>query len=248
VFVTLDDRVTVAGVVESNRHLVLCSPVEKTLVAEIFVAPGADVELGAPILRFADLQNWALELEKKDQQVKLLLEKAATYERLEKQGAQSKLSSMEYRTQANTLTLEADALKKQVENLTLRAPFAGKITDILVTEYQSVAVGTPIAALSAMDGKVIRCFIPENRFSEVQVGQPVAIKSNLYNYLHYAVYYGEVKNFDSYATHATEQPSFETFIKIVNDNNGVEMLKVGSTASCDIIVARRPLYELFLKK
>jgi multidrug resistance efflux pump len=206
------------------------------------------VKEGDPLIRFQDLQNWDLELQKKKNQVALLLEKAATYERLEKQGAQSKLSSMEYRTEANTLTIEATELEQMVKNLTLRAPFAGKVTDVLVKEYQSVAVGTPLAALSAMDGKVLRCLVPENRFSEIEVGQSVAIKSNLYNYLHYSVYYGTVKSFDSYATHLTNQPSFETYIKVLDENDGAKMLKIGSTASCDIIVARRPLYELFLKK
>lgn len=247
IYVQIDDRVIVEGVVESNHHVVLRSPLEKTLVADILVEPGSDVRAGQELMTFRDLSNWRLDLEKKKRRVTLLLEKAETYEKLSKQGAQSALSTKEYRTEADTLLIEVKALEREVEKLTLRAPFAGRVTDVLIKEHMNVAVGTELVALSAMDEKVIRCHIPENRFSLLQEGQRVAIKSNLYNYLHYTVYRGEVKKFPEYATHLTGQATYETYIKILPDDGGVDKLPIGSTASCEIVVERRPLYELFLK-
>lgn len=257
IFVKIDDRVIVNGVVESSHHVILRSPLEKTLIEDIKIKPGSDVRAGQELLTFRDLNNWRLELEKIRRRVIMLTEKAEIYESLNKKGAQSTLSAKELKTEAETLRIEAKSLEQQVEKLTLRAPFSGRITDVLVKEHMNVAVGTELVALSAMDEKVIRCFVPENRYSLLREGQTVAIKSNLYNYLHYTVYRGVVKNFSQYGTRGQDtsdaaasaaMPVFETFIKVLDDDHGAEMLKVGSTAACEIVVERRPLYELFLKK
>ena len=300
VFCKIDDRIIVIGVVESTRHVLLRSSIDKTLIEKILVEPGKDVEEGQPLIVFRDLDNWKLELEKTRLQIdknrlqlqktSILLaktigqmetkrEKADTYEKLNKEGAQAALAAKELRTEADSLEKDAEALKKdvdlmakdvslmeanakgleqQIARLTLRAPFKGRVTDVLVREPMNVTVGTELLALSAMDDKVVRCFVPENRADRLEDGLNVTIKSNLYNYLHYSVFRGKVKKHYPYGTRAPDgapvpaiateaMPTYETFITIGPENNGPQMLKVGSTVTCEIIVERQPLYKLFIK-
>ena len=44
---------------------------------------------------------------------------------------------------------EIAALRDKVDRLTLRAPFTGRITELMVKPYAKMEIGTPLVALSA---------------------------------------------------------------------------------------------------
>lgn len=240
----VEDRIVVDGVVESDNYVTLRSPLDDTLIENILVEPGADVKSGQALLNLQDLKSWRNELEKKEKRLEYITEKADVYQKLRKEGAQSGLITKDSQNEANILEIEIRALKENVGRLTLRAPFAGKITEVMVKPYSHVEVGTPLAKLSAMDEKIIRCQIPESRFPFLRQDQTVAVKSNLYNYFKWKIYSGKVKSYYSYASHENEKPTYET--KIVLTGEGRDLLTIGSTARCEILVEDRPLIELLL--
>lgn len=251
-YIKVEDRIVVDGAVESDNQVILRSPLDDTLLDDIFVKPGDDVAKDAPLVRFRDLQNWRQELERKQKRYELLKEKAEIYVKLHGEGAQSGLTAKDMVNESQTLEFEIAALRDKVDRLTLRAPFTGRITELMVKPYAKMEIGTPLVALSAMDVKVIRCEVPEARFPYLRKGQPVAIKSNLYHYLTFRIYTGEVKSFYTYASSASAnpangarpEPSYET--KIALTGEAKELLTIGSTASCEILVEDQPLYRLFL--
>ncbi len=244
IFIKIEDRIVVNGIIESDNHLIMRSALEDKLVKTVLVKPGQSVKHGEALVELEDLGNWRVELERTQSQYDLAKEKAEVYSNLKNKGAQSGLSAKTYENQAKILEIEIKSLKQQIDRLTVRAPFDGKITEVMVKKSEKVDIGTPIVALSAMDEKIVRCNVPEARFPYLQLGQKVAIKSNLYNYFTFEIYTGVVKTFDAYASHTTKEPVFETKIKVTG--KGAEILKVGSTAQCEIIVEKQPLYALLL--
>lgn len=242
--IKVEDRIVVDGVVESDNQVILRSPLDDTLLADILVKPGDDVEKGAPLAKLQDLRNWQRELDKSQKRLELLREKSTIYTKLHGEGAQSGLTAKDMQNEAQTLEIEIKALQDNVDRLTIRAPFAGRITELMVKPYAKMEIGTPIVSLSAMDDLVIRCQVPETRFPYLQKGQPVAIKSNLYSYFVFQIYTGEVKSFYTYASNSAGGPTYETKIALTGEARN--MLRIGSTASCEILVENQPLYRLFL--
>ncbi len=250
--IKVEDRIVVDGVVESDNQVVLRSPLDETLLEDIFVHPGDDVKKGAPLVQFRDLLNWRQDLDRKHKRQDLLKEKADIYVKLHGEGAQSGLTAKDMVNESQTLEFEIAALQDKVDRLTLRAPFDGRVTELMVKPYAKMEIGTPLLALSAMDEKVIRCQVPESRFPYLHKGQPVAIKSNLYNYFTFQIYTGEVKSFYTYASNPAlagsanplQGPAYET--KIALTGEAKDRLTIGSTASCEILVENQPLYRLLL--
>lgn len=240
--IKVEDRIVVDGTVESDNQAVLRSPLDDTLLEEIFVKSGEDVAKAAPLMRFQDLQSWRLELEKKQKRLEFVHDKAAVYIKLRNEGAQSGLTTRDFVNEEQTLEIEIKTLQERVERLTLRAPFAGRVTDLMIKPFTNVSIGTPLIALSAMDEKVIRCQVPQSRFPYLRVNQPVAIKSDQYPHTKYKVFTGTVKSFYPYASTNTQEPLYETKILLTED--APKVLPIGSTATCEILVDAQPLYWL----
>lgn len=241
----VEDRITVENVrIESSRQVILRSPLKETLIKSIHIKTGHEVREGDPLIEFEDLQNWRTDLAKKKNQLEFIREKADVYTRLRAEGAQSGLSAKDITTEANALQIEIDGLEERVGRLTLKAPFNGTITELPVKEYESVEIGTPLLSLAAMNEKIIRCHVPEDRFQYLRVGQRVAIKSNQYSYFSFKIFEGEVAAFHSFASHEGQVIRYETEILLLGEAE--ELLPVGSSATCDIIVEERPLYELLM--
>ena len=241
----VEDRITVENVrIESRRQVILRSALKETLIKNIHIKTGAEVREGDPLIEFEDLQNWRTELAKKKNQLEFVREKAEVYVRLRAEGAQSGLSTKDMTTEANALQIEIEGLEERVGRLTLRAPFNGTVTELPVKEYESVGIGTPLLSLAAMNDKIIRCFVPEDRYQYLRKDQHVAIKSNQYSFFSFKIFEGKVASFHSFASHDGQDVRYETEILLVGEAQ--ELLPVGSTATCDIIVEERPLYELFI--
>lgn len=245
IFLQIEDRIVVDGVVEAGQHAVLTSPLEKTLIKKILVSAGDNVTCGQPLVIFDDLHGWGHELGKKRPRLQFLEQRAVSIEKLNSQGAISSLQAKEARLEATTLRVEIASLEENLARLTFSAPFTGRITSIIAKPFQKVEIGSELIALSAMKLKVIRCKVPEDRFASLQKGQPVAIKSKLFNYLRYDIYHGSVASFDAYGARDAGKLSFESVIRL--NKEAENALKVGTTARCEIITDRRPLYQLLMK-
>lgn len=244
--VRIEDRIVVAGVVECEQQAVLASPLKETLVEKVHVESGDRVKKGQVLLSLQDLQGWRRALERKEIRHRYLGEKLKRLEKLRRQGAEAGMTVAETELEHKTLGVEIQALRENSSLLTLKAPFDGVITSRMAKRGQSVFVGTPLLALASMGRKVVECSIPESRVASLKVGQSVAIKSNMFNYLRYDVYGGKVSAFDRYGVKEKDGVTFEATIAL--DDESSKALKVGTTARCEIIVDRTPLYLLVLER
>lgn len=243
--VEVSDRIVIDGEIESAKQLDLTSPLGSTLVGKVLIEVGENVKRGQALLEFQDLGNWRLEKVRKTQRADFLAHRLKVYDKLHKMGTASELKMRELKTEEANLRTEIAALENNINRLTLRAPFAGRVTKLLVAEYTNVNIGTPLLTISDMREKVIRCFVPEDRFAQLRDGLKVAIKSNMLNFLKYDVYQGEVIAHHAYMSRAEQRISYETVIGI--DGAGQEKLRIGGTATCEIITDKQPLYTLIFR-
>lgn len=245
VLVEVEDRIVVDGQVVAETQATLASPLEKVLVQSVGVEPGTVVEAGQVLVVFADLQGWRLALAEQEKRLAFWTGKAKAMAALERQGAGAGLTTREACLQQETLELSIAALRAKVARLSLRAPFAGQVTAVHIDPGASVAIGTELITLVDPATKVVRCGVPENRVVELRRGQQVAIKSTYLNYLRHRVFQGTVGPFSPFGEETAESHLFETTVLL--DADGREVLKVGTSAQCEIVVSAQPLYQLLLK-
>jgi membrane fusion protein (multidrug efflux system) len=76
-----------------------------------------------------------------------------------------------------TSEAEASALRAQIENKVVQAPFAGKVGIRAVNLGQYLAPGTPVTTISAGGQVYVDFSLPQEQLSVVRIGTPVAFGS-----------------------------------------------------------------------
>lgn len=243
--IRVQDRVVVPGIVETDRQVILTSPLEKAIVKEIKVESGDNVEKGQILIEFSDLPGFRhalakarasiFHLERQIGQLKPL------YERKLVQG--EKLWDLE--AELDKVKVEADELAEKCERLQVKAPDAGKIINVFVKPYELADVGRQLVSIAVESGKLIRCRVPEKRVETVHPGEKVTIKSEFYNFIKHNVYHGVVTEVSPFGIQENGGIYYETLLRITAGN---EQLRVGSAVQCEIIVDEVRFIELFFEQ
>ncbi|MDJ1485437.1 efflux RND transporter periplasmic adaptor subunit [Cytophagaceae bacterium YF14B1] len=86
------------------------------------------------------------------------------------------------RTQLSIRSTQAQIkqLKKQLDNTTITAPFAGIITSKTVEKGSVVSVGSPIATLVDISQLKLVVNIPENAVNQFHIGQTISVNTEVY--------------------------------------------------------------------
>ncbi|MDJ1473016.1 efflux RND transporter periplasmic adaptor subunit [Xanthocytophaga flava] len=86
------------------------------------------------------------------------------------------------RTQLSIRSTQAQIkqLKKQLDNTTITAPFAGIITSKTVEKGSVVSVGSPIATLVDISQLKLVVNIPENAINQFHTGQTISVNTEVY--------------------------------------------------------------------
>ncbi|MBN1258081.1 MAG: HlyD family efflux transporter periplasmic adaptor subunit [Planctomycetes bacterium] len=252
-FFTLEDKVKTSGVVEAANQIVVRSAVEKTIVEAIHYQNGDKVTQGSPVVTFADLQGLETQVKKLKLHLEFLQEQLQRAKRLQSEGAGSSLKVEELTNEIREEEIALEELRTQQERLVARAPFDGNITNIHVKLQERAEIGKPLFTLFGTGDKIIRCIVPEQDFDYLAIGQEVQIKSQLYNYLRYQIYNGRVLSISKYGKHAVELSDPDNYdeLKIyytvlVELLDGQDKLAVGSSAMCEIIIERRPVFYIIV--
>jgi RND family efflux transporter MFP subunit len=160
-------------------------------VMGVYVDVGTAVEAGDLIARL-DPEDYRLEMESARatyREAKAAAENAkAEFQRLKTLYANDNASLSAYdraRTAYETSQSRAEAAKRQLDlaekRLTytrLTAPASGSIADKRVQEGENVAVGQPVARLTAGDRLEVQVQVPESRISQLSVGQSATVRTS----------------------------------------------------------------------
>jgi HlyD family secretion protein len=71
---------------------------------------------------------------------------------------------------------QAAALQAQIDKLTLRAPLSGVVLKRSIEPGEVVAPGASLMSLADTANLYITVYVPENRYGQIKVGQPVVVK------------------------------------------------------------------------
>ena len=209
------------------------------------VISGSKLEAARLNLRRAELAAETVAQRLRDQLRDLVYQHhdtAANIAEVEAQVARQQRSLKHQLVQAR---LELSALKVSQQRLTIRAPFSGRVVGIQASTSQRVEIGTDLITLSGNEPKLIKCRVPESRFSEIKLGQSALIKSDLYNYLRHEIYRGKVHFVATHGVYDGTEIFYDVSIVITE---GHDVLRVGSGALCEIQVGQQSAIMLLVGK
>lgn len=171
-------EVNAIGTGIANNSIQLIAPSSEFLV-ELNVNEGKKVAQGEVIARLNDVQQKArvAELEA------VLSEQKRQLERLKNLAttqatAQSLLD--EQQTRVNSTLAQLDTARKQLQDMTIRAPFAGHLGLRQVSRGAYINAGTVITTLDDMQQLRVEFRIAERYLAEVAVGMPITVTNIAY--------------------------------------------------------------------
>jgi membrane fusion protein (multidrug efflux system) len=171
-------EVSAIGTGIANNSIQLIAPSSEFLV-ELNVNEGKKVAQGEVIARLNDVQQKArvAELEA------VLSEQKRQLERLKNLAttqatAQSLLD--EQQTRVNSTLAQLDTARKQLQDMTIRAPFAGHLGLRQVSRGAYINAGTVITTLDDMQQLRVEFSIAERYLAEVAVGMPLTVTNIAY--------------------------------------------------------------------
>ncbi len=158
---------------EAERHVDVVSRTQG-LVETILVEEGDRVQEGQPL---AQLDTDALELTLQEREVNMnSLE--SNYNRSRELLEQELLSSQEFeqtKFQYEAAQTQYESAKLQLAYATVRSPFAGIITELLIEVGNLVNANDAVFRTADLDPLLARIFVPEKDIGQVRPGQSVRI-------------------------------------------------------------------------
>ncbi len=245
IFFKVERKIISRGMVESRRQVLLRSPVKDTIVKTIHKKSGEMVKKNELIIEFLDIAGYENKAAQIRVQIRSLQKKLDQHRFLGKGGgvAQSEIEALEYKAQEMNLQLKDLMDKHQLYSI--RAPFDGKLIKVYIGPYEKANIGTELCTLSAEDDKIIKCMVPEKSYSYLKCNQRVKIKSQMYNYLKYAIYSGVLEEISLFGKLENNDVYYEAIIGI---DEGREKLKINSLAACEIVVGRQSLFSFIFDR
>jgi RND family efflux transporter MFP subunit len=170
---------------------------------------------------------------------------------LEREKAQKELSAwktidssiddeqLEIRTGLKDIEISLEKLQLQIEKASIKAPFAGTISEFDLEKGMFVSSGTKICSLYDLGNLVIDVRILESEISKIKVGQPVVIQ---FPARKNKLYYGKVESIAPFI--AQNSRTCEVRVKLHNDG----VLREGMYAEVKIGVENHKERILIVKE
>jgi membrane fusion protein len=200
-----------------------------------------------------------------DQQIKLQalvreresLEKDLSAAQLDEPSMQLKTSTLINQLSRQISELEQSSTEESLLNETvLRAPIAGTVTNIALSEGQIVAAATPFATIVPKDARMhVELLVPTRAIGFVHSGEKVLLRYEAFPYERFGQYGGEVESVGRTAWMQGEhvgplqirEPTYRIIVRLDSQTvhaNGEELaLRPGMLVSADLLMERRTLIE-----
>jgi RND family efflux transporter MFP subunit len=167
-------RISLQSIVKTDQNILL-QPEFMGAVSSISVREGQNVKKGQILLRIDD---GGLKQTMRLQKVQTALAKTI-YERQERLWTEKIGSEIEYlqaKTNYESQNSQLAQLNKQLEKAVVRAPFTGKVDDIMVEVGQVVSPGVmPLLRIVSTQKMYVEADVPERFLTTVSKGTPVRV-------------------------------------------------------------------------
>lgn len=161
-------RIRLTGTAEADRDVTV-SAQESGQIEAILAEKGSRVEEGQPILRIDD-DILRAEVKEARARARIASETYERHRRLFEERAISELALLEARYDAEELQARVDALETRLARTTIRSPITGVLESRFVEVGTSVAPGTEVARVVALDPVKVTAGVPERYAADVEPG------------------------------------------------------------------------------
>ncbi len=241
----IEEKVRVRGVVESSTQVTVTSQLKDTVVKRITMNVGDMVAAGDVVIEFEDLQGFRSQAAQLKVKLQEQEDRLSRLKPLHQAGSISARDLKKLDFNIAQIKLHCQDLLNRAARLRVKSPIAGRIVTISIKPFQKATIGQELFAVSGGGDKIIKCNVPERHYTYLENGQRVDIKSELYNYLTYDIYHGEIAEISPYGFRDGDGIFYEVTIRITE---GSDRLKVGSAADCEIITRKAPLIRLLFPR
>jgi len=227
---SVQDRLTAVGTLLADEEVTLMPEIAGRVTAIPFTE-GQRVEAGAVLFEF-DREKEQAQLDQARVDLQLAQQNA---ERVEKLAGTRAISKQEIDQVRSQVTLREAALAFQQERLNdmqIKAPFAGIVGPRAVSAGQFVNVGEPLVTLTDDARVKVSYSVPEAHLAELRVGQPVEIKVAAFGD---RVFPGEVQLINPQVDESTRTVE----VRAIADNPD-RLLRPGMFARVGTITGTRP--------
>ncbi|MCB5225765.1 efflux RND transporter periplasmic adaptor subunit [Alishewanella sp. 16-MA] len=162
----------------ANNSIQLIAPSSEFLI-ELNVSEGKKVNKGEIIAKLSDIQQKARVAELKA----VLVEQSRQLDRLKNLAkTQATAQSMldEQQSRVNSTQAQLDIASKQLNDMTIRAPFSGFLGLRQVSQGAYINAGTVITSLDDMQTLRVQFSVAERYLSEVALGMPLTVTNVAY--------------------------------------------------------------------
>lgn len=166
---SISSYISAAANLEPEKRAGVLAKVEGTITS-VLTEEGETVAKGQPL---AMLDGSELSLKYDQARIKAETEEAEL-QRAKSLFAKGLMSEQDYATQKSTTDLansELEAAELEYSYTTIRAPFAGKVTQRSVDLGQTVTIGTPLFTVEDISPLLCKIYLPSHLISSIEVGQ-----------------------------------------------------------------------------
>ena len=167
-------RISLQSIVKTDQNILL-QPEIMGAVSSIYVREGQNVKKGQILLRIDD---GGLKQTIRLQEVQTALAKTIydRQERLWNEKIGSEIEYLQAKTNYESQNSQLAQLNKQLEKAVVRAPFTGKVDDIMVEVGQVVSPGAmPLLRIVSTQKMYVEADVPERYLTTVSKGTPVRV-------------------------------------------------------------------------
>lgn len=171
-----DLNINAVGSLEAVQGVILSAEIPGR-VTEILFEPGASVEQGQKILE-QDSSSERAQLRAAEATVELAKVNLRRIEELYNKKASSTADLDTAKARFKEAEAQADNIRTVIAKKSMSAPFAGRLGVRLVNLGQDLSAGTPIVSLQNIDSMFVNFSVPQQHFSELELGLPVKLNSD----------------------------------------------------------------------
>ena len=229
----IDETIHAVGFFEPYPRIDVKGTIKDTVVEDILVEVGEEVEKGEILIRLKDQEQTKEKIVKLEEKLKLAEMNLDRLRQLSDDGYVAVKDREEAELKMKILAQDLSVLEKRVEVLIITALSSGMVLDIPVRIGDCVDMGQELVILAGSGERVLRMWIDEELSSEIKLGQKVRIYSDVFYYRKHGAALGEIVKIDSYPELRDGKNYIVALVKITES---AFPIRCGSQAKAKVII------------